>query len=180
MMECCKPENPHRVSRDGFSLVELALAMLVVAIGLITVIGLFVAGLTTNKKAVDDTQMALYAEELLNVIEAEATILPVWNLAEITGKRFTAPAYFMWSPASQSDIEVREGPNLNVNKYIGIGADVEDFAIRCRLTISEPPPIEIDAKIGDRFNIRLEIENGEFGSFSNTTVYVREVYRHDL
>lgn len=53
-------------SSGGFSLVEVALAILVVGLGLLTVFTLFPAGLSMNQKSVDETRAALFAEEVLN------------------------------------------------------------------------------------------------------------------
>ncbi len=58
---------PRRLSRRaGFSMVEVALALLVVSVGLTAIFGLFPSATTANKRAIQDTQIGLFADYVLN------------------------------------------------------------------------------------------------------------------
>jgi len=47
----------------GFSLIEVVLALAVVAVGLVTIIGLFPQGLTSARRAMDDSLSAMVAQD---------------------------------------------------------------------------------------------------------------------
>ena len=58
--------------RAGFTLMEVALSLVVVGVGLLTVFGLFPTGLAMNKRATDDTFTTMFADEVLNAVKAAA------------------------------------------------------------------------------------------------------------
>jgi len=58
--------------RAGFSLVEVTLALLVVAIGLTATFALFPVGLKATRDAVDDTEIALFAEYVFTTLDLTA------------------------------------------------------------------------------------------------------------
>ena len=58
--------------RAGYSLVEVTLALLVVAIGLTATFALFPEGLRSSRAAVDDTEMALFAEYVFTTLDLTA------------------------------------------------------------------------------------------------------------
>lgn len=57
-------------SRAGYSLVEVTLALLVVAIGLTATFALFPEGLRATRAAVDDTEVALFADYVFATLAA--------------------------------------------------------------------------------------------------------------
>jgi hypothetical protein len=61
-----------RRSRAGYSLVEVTLALLVVAIGLTATFALFPEGLKATRAAVNDTEMALFAEYVFTTLDLTA------------------------------------------------------------------------------------------------------------
>ena len=61
MITRCQLQN-RTSKRAGYSLVEVTLALLVVAIGLTATFGLFPEGLKATRAAVNDTEAALFAE----------------------------------------------------------------------------------------------------------------------
>lgn len=56
----------------GFSLVEVTLALLVVAVGLTATLGLFPEGLTATREAVNNTETALFADYIFTTLELSA------------------------------------------------------------------------------------------------------------
>ena len=61
-----------RVGRSGYSLVEVTLALLVVAIGLTATFALFPDGLRAARAAVDDTEISLFAEYVFTTLDLTA------------------------------------------------------------------------------------------------------------
>ncbi len=61
-----------RNARAGYSLVEVTLALLVVAIGLTATFALFPEGLRATRAAVDDTETALFAEYVFTTLDLTA------------------------------------------------------------------------------------------------------------
>lgn len=60
-----------RERQAGFTLAEIVLAMLVVAVGVIGVFSLFPAGLQASRAAIDDSRTALLAEAILTDLRME-------------------------------------------------------------------------------------------------------------
>lgn len=58
--------------RAGFSLVEVTLALLVVAVGLTATFALFPEGLKATREAVNDTEVALFADYVFGTLAATA------------------------------------------------------------------------------------------------------------
>lgn len=65
-------QRDRREKRSGYSLVEVTLALLVVAIGLTATFGLFPVGLKATRDAVDDTEVALFSEYVFSTLELTA------------------------------------------------------------------------------------------------------------
>ena len=65
-----------RKSRAGFSLVEVTLALLVVAIGLTATFALFPEGLRMTRASVDDTECAMFAEYVFTTLDLTAGKYP--------------------------------------------------------------------------------------------------------
>ncbi|HBA84950.1 MAG TPA: hypothetical protein DCZ95_12720 [Verrucomicrobia bacterium] len=70
----------------GYSLVEVSLALLVVAIGLLAVFGLFPEGLNATRAAVDDTEVAAFADYVFSSLDFEAANTnELWDDFETSG-----------------------------------------------------------------------------------------------
>jgi hypothetical protein len=71
---------PRLRRRTGFSLIEVNMAILVVAGGMLTLVTLFPAGLRMSTSAMADTRQALFASDTLNSLRAKAATLSlgVW------------------------------------------------------------------------------------------------------
>ena len=64
--------NKRRERRAGYSLVEVTLALLVVAIGLTATFALFPEGLRSTRAAVDDTEIGMFAEYVFTTLDLTA------------------------------------------------------------------------------------------------------------
>lgn len=64
-------ENTH-MPNQGFTLTEVALALLVIAIGVLAVFALLSSGLDASAKAASDTQAAIFADNVFNALRAQS------------------------------------------------------------------------------------------------------------
>lgn len=161
------------MGRSGFTLVEVTLAILVVAIGLMAVFALFPAGLNLNKRAIDDTQAALFAEEILNGLRAKVESSPDgWRrLTDAPLLYVGAPTVGMWytpnEPPMESDPYFRVNLNAPVKAVVYTqrsASGVIDYAVRCRL--------ETGAVGGNVKFARLYVWNGQYGPTADASAYV--------
>lgn len=72
-----------KLARLAFSLIEVNMAILVVAGGVLTLITLFPAGLRMSMSSIEDTRIALFAGDALNSLAAQAAAasLDTWKAA---------------------------------------------------------------------------------------------------
>lgn len=116
--------------RAGYSLVEVTLALLVVAIGLVATFALFPEGLRATRAAVDDTEIAMFAEYVFTTLDLTA--------GKYGGNYGVAPprgwlidntddfiSLMLSTNAVQSKFELRDGGSVEVFYWIpdfyGIG-----------------------------------------------------------
>ena len=78
--------------RAGFSLVEVALAIMVIAVGLLSVFGLFPHGMESSRRALDETRAATFAEDTFNSLRVMAQTSDWASLTH----RFSIPAPDWW------------------------------------------------------------------------------------
>ncbi|MEI6972298.1 MAG: type IV pilus modification protein PilV [bacterium] len=64
-----------KTCRNGFTLIEVAIAVLVVAIGVLAVVALFSGGLTASARAVADTHASMFAENVFNGLRARSLLM---------------------------------------------------------------------------------------------------------
>ena len=64
---------------EAFSLIEVVLALSIVAIGMVTIIGLFPQGLTSAKNAVDDSLCGIIAEDAIasRKVDIQTNVSPI-------------------------------------------------------------------------------------------------------
>ncbi|MDR0993774.1 MAG: hypothetical protein LBN38_04310 [Verrucomicrobiota bacterium] len=80
--------NPH----SGYSLVEVTLALLVVAVGLTATFALFPEGLKATRSAVDDVEVGLFADYVFSTlaVTAAAQGLDGGNLSAAQGNKYAS------------------------------------------------------------------------------------------
>ena len=76
---CSRMQECDGCRSNGFTLVEVSLALCIVAVGLLVLFGLFPMGLQLSEYAVLDTQEAMFADSVLGVIEANAMAVDSWE-----------------------------------------------------------------------------------------------------
>lgn len=168
-------EHGHNDKR-GFTLIEIALALLVASIGLVGLFALFPAGISMNKLAVDETQAALFADQVMNGVRAQTSIVP-WNQVK-TAVKLPPPTPDVWVDANNLTVRITPGNDdqfetLRYRTAGALGGATEsylDFGVRYRLEIDQIPN-------SLRYAVRLKVRPGEFGT-TNTYVFYTEIYNH--
>lgn len=151
--------------RAGFSLVEVALALLVAGVGMLSVFALFPAALDMNKRAIDDSQTALYAQEVFNGFRS-ATV--GFSMLDNHHVDCTAPS--IWKNANA--LWVGKGSGVNVFEFSD--SPIVDFALRYNMsiaTVANHPNLKF---------LRIELFNGQEGGTNNAAVFYTEMFNTDL
>lgn len=159
-------------------MIEVSLALLVVSIGLMSLIGLIPASLDQGKKATDDSQMGLLAENLLSGYRS-MLLVEGWNSSG--NLEIPATADEVWSEDDQLSIELSNGQSTGELVYTyetdidGFGnVRIEDLAARYDLIVG-PHPVST----GELVSARLELRPGSVGP-TNSIVFYTEIYNTDL
>jgi prepilin-type N-terminal cleavage/methylation domain-containing protein len=147
-----------RINKSGFTLVEVALALLVISVGLLAVFSLFPAGMALNKQAIDDTYGAMFAEEVFAGLRAHAA--REWST--IQEVKLPPRSIQKWGYAAQMIVEANAGWQTARYTPAALGGDALDFAVRYNLIV-QPHPENPD----NRAYAILEILTGEFGPTNN-------------
>lgn len=142
-------------------MIEVSLALLVASLGLMAVVALFPAGLEMNRKAIDETQLSIFADDVFNGLRS-AVKLEDWNTLAPEALTLNATAPYVWNfPNNGEDaIEVTgHAGSGEVISYEFVAYPVVDFAARYRLTV------DFVGMGNDRLYFRLELLNGPFKQF---------------
>jgi len=168
--------NVYKQKRFGFSLVEVNLAVFVVASGLLVIFVLFPLGLKESEMSVEDTHEAMFAEYVLGTIEGNAmgiTDPAVWKDMTTAGflRRTPGGALFGLPP----DIIVWDYlPNPN---YSMIFPAVGGSELKYLLIITNyPSTFPIADKSWERKRISLTAKSGKYGKVTDGRCYVSEVF----
>lgn len=129
--------------KSGFSLIEVNLAIFVIAVGMLTLFSLFPAGLRQVETAQSSTQTALLADYILSTLQAESLRLNAQQ----------------WSEVESFETIVRQiTGNGNRNTIIPIRFPEQTDPVEwCRYLI------EIEPEDGDLYSVALWVQSGEFG-----------------
>jgi len=151
--------------QTGFSLIEVALAMLVIAIGIPALLGLLGSGLNMNKTSQDDTLLGTFAQAYFSAVKAEARD----NWDAVASASGTVPASQTKVFDSPIDLALGKSIHTYILKSSGPGKP-EAYALRYSPNITAT---------GNRVTIELNVWPGEFGSASSTNAvsFYTEIYR---
>lgn len=143
--------------RKSFTLIEVALAILVFSVGALSIFALFPLGLRQSKENVADTQAALFADYVFGALEGRAFAVTNWD---------------DWI-ASDFDTELVDGLYPLEDKFsdtaVGEGTifpegAADDSRVRYEFDI-EP------SGDGRRKKCRLKVARGRLGSFDSEAEY---------
>lgn len=141
-------------SQSGFTLVEVVLAILVVALGLLSVFSLFPSGLRASEDTVADTRAGMFAETVFGQMRGGADGLVKWS-------DWSNPSTFKAATISNlvvDTIQTLPFPDGSVQQ------------LRYRLTIDLTDTL--------RYPTKLEVCDGQFGLFQFQSIFYTEfVYK---
>lgn len=145
--------------RGGFTLVEVTLAILVVALGLLSVFSLFPTGLRASEDDVADTRAGMFAETVFGRMRAGADELVQWS---------------EWSNPATFSSKVLTNRNAAVDVLLVDGGTIQavDFPkgsgqqLRYRLTIDTSDTL--------RYPTKLEVCDGQYGPFQFQSTFYSE------
>ncbi len=147
----------------GFTLVEVALAMLVIGIGIMAVFGLFPAGIEAGRRAVNETQAALFAEEVFAGYRALAGTTAWGSLNTL---QIAPAASNLWSGATRI---VPDSLQTSVQRS-PYNTNIVERAVRYELNIADSGSYVK--------TLRLRVYPGEFGATTNEVYeFYTEIFR---
>jgi type II secretory pathway pseudopilin PulG len=167
----------HRTRSAGFSLVEVALALMVVSIGLLSLVGLLPVSLDMSRKSIEDSQLGLFGDNMMNGYRATLQIRP-WSEWDTLNIRGTAED--VWDNPQKVGFRFGSGDasGTNIYKYTsnqpsGGSVEIVDLAARYEFTVKVQP---FDNRL---ISCNLELLPGEFGP-TNSLHFYTEIYSTDL
>lgn len=175
--------SKRRRAQAGFSLVEVALAMLVISVGVLAAVSLFPTSMDSNKKSIDDTQIALYADYVLGTLQSYVASTNIVNLYGWKWDTFvnnpgaiavSAAAVDMWK--DPTNLMIKADGNLTKLAFFSLKSNVEEMNLEARLTIGPSPDY-------NSYSIRRATLEVWPYSAQNTNGYHQfqvELYRGDL
>jgi uncharacterized protein (TIGR02598 family) len=119
----------NRRDNDGYSLVEITLALLVAAMGIMAVFALFPDGLNASRRAVDASQLSAFADHVFaalemdletldwDAFEAQRNLYKPAGMVKTTGNEITvndsAPREYYWQPLNFGNVGAFDGSSEN-------------------------------------------------------------------
>lgn len=161
--------------KAGFSLVEVTLALMVVAVGILSVMSLFPAGLDQNVRSIADTRMAFFAEDVFNGLQAWSQD----NWDNLNQAEIPVAAADRWEQAADkawpTDFKEINGawPTIWTNNYFIAAtppSEIEKFALRFSYNIITNHPRNTIK------GVTLFVWSGEFGTTNNPTIFYSEFF----
>jgi prepilin-type N-terminal cleavage/methylation domain-containing protein len=156
-------------NKSGFSLIEIALAMLVVAIGIPALLGLLGSGLNMNKSSQDDTVLGTFAQAYFSSVKSVASTNWIKIEDASTGTPAQAPGINSQSIDNPEDFKLSGGPYDYSITYGSSNFDT--YQLRY-----SP---DIDLVSTNLARVTLYVWPGEYGSTatSDATTFYTEIYR---
>jgi prepilin-type N-terminal cleavage/methylation domain-containing protein len=174
-----------RPAPPGFTLVEIAVALLVVSVGIMAIIGLFPVGLESAKRIKDEAMILQFKDFVFATVrelstDADPVSAASWNVVE-------SPATYQWgaNPALWKDADrlcLRPNAGLQTNTYVHAGSGMESHALRYDLVVSN---CTFFAALGNGRRgkaVHLRVWPGEFGPTNDVSAYIfyTEVYYYGM
>jgi len=143
------PLNDQAITgQAGFSLVEVCLALMVIAIGLLVLMALFPTGLKEMERATENTRTSLFADDKLNRYQANALLLETIpefeDQATVFGDRKT----------NVLDTVTTNGSTIRWKYFTQLNTTVPSTPV---------------------WRVRLELKNGADGPFADPVVFYTEL-----
>jgi len=147
-------------ARGGFSLIEINLVLLIIGVGLVALLGLFPVGLRQAGLATADTVQAVFADQVLSTLQAQASTITNWTA---------------WAPVDTFRVSVLKDAKVGThavtaNKEVQIDNYlVPNNTIRYRLTFQS---VAVPMDFGGRLmRAAIQVSERAEGDLSKATVY---------
>ncbi len=151
------------MNKSGFTLVEVALALLVIGIGIVAIFGLFPAGMEAGRRTVNETHAAQFAEE---VFAAYRSLASVTNLATAVNAQVPVAAPAQWS---SPPLIVPDGNVQTCVLRVSATPGTIERALRYQLTVGNSGPYIR--------TLMLRVFPGEFGGTTEFYDFYTEIGR---
>lgn len=150
-----------RGARAGFSLIEVNLVLLIVGIGLVALLGLFPVGLRQASLATGDTVQAIFADQVLNTLQAQASTITNWT-------EWAAFGTSVLKDAKVGSHALKANQEVKLSDYLVDGA-----TIRYRLVFK---PVTAPLDFGGRLvRAAIQVSDRAEGDLSKATVYCTDL-----
>ena len=170
-----------RSSNSGFSLVEVSLALLVIGLGLLAVFGLFPSGLGMNKRSIDETQCAMFANDVFEAyrgtFDADPNVWPLMGASPNNDAYLEATAGGRWPDNVTVMVVAASSPFRTivysnwVNVEGGTWLKVAQNSWRYHLTFDD-----VTGRVGRIKYANLKVLHGEYGFSNNLVEFYTEYY----
>ena len=168
--------------KAGFSMVEVALALLILSIGVLTMVGLMSGGLDMSKASIDFTQTAIFANDAMEGVRnfaangspTNATAAGFWQglkTVQLKAVMGDIPGVF----DSDTRNELMKNNTAYGNFFYTYETNV-DFACRYRLSIEKlaaPTGPIVDQQVA---TVKMDVINGLYGTATTQSFYT-EVFQ---
>ena len=158
----------------GFTLVEIALALLVVSIGMLAVVGLMAGGLDMSSDSVGDAQASMFAAMVFDGYRAEfERDKTAWEDADDLLLPSFGGGIWNETGAPPYDLAPIADNSAHTIKFEHADSGIEAYSLRYRLSFSN-----VTTKVK---SATLEIWPREFGPTlaANAEVFYTEFYQHE-
>jgi type II secretory pathway pseudopilin PulG len=172
----------------GFTLVEVALSIVVVALGVLAVFALISSGLAHSRKAVAETYAATFANDVFTSLRAES--LKASDRGETEWEKFWGD-FAKGATSVTLSAETEWADNTTIVRYPGRGlvpvvkfrnysdrskedTDIINHALRYKLRIGTTSEFAGTPTNIHRRTAYLQIWEGEFGQLSDPLVFYTE------
>jgi prepilin-type N-terminal cleavage/methylation domain-containing protein len=170
----------------GFSMIEVALALLILSIGVLTMVGLMSGGLDMSKVAGDYTQSSVFASDTMEgVRNFAANGSPTNGLTKFWSTLQTGPGLMLTGVVASvfDSYTQQQVPIQTVQKFGGIGytnfsytySNSVDSAFRYRMSVEQFPGLTGNL-LDEVASVKLDVVNGLFGAAATQSFYT-EVFQ---
>ncbi len=153
-------KNSTKQNSSGFSLIEIAIALMVIAVGMLGVLSMFPVGLEQNERSLEETYSAMFAQEVFSGLKAYAES----NWANLAS--FNVP-FSLTNTGFRIQCTIANSNDVRFIKYVRSDTNIVDYALRYSLIIQTNGPIK---------SATLLVYPGEFGQLKNPIVFYNEFF----
>ena len=146
------PDAERRTDNNGFTLLEVMVALAVLAVGIVTVLELFGGGLRLMTKASKRTQAVVYAQNVMDRLLAQSTLGDGDDGGQFPGGfSWRAQVYEIHpddetsrlQPNRQNQTEFFHLKQIDVGVYWREGVGEQSYVLRSLRTITDQPQLQV-------------------------------------